>query len=175
MQLWELGSYVVTVVGLPVAIGIFLYEQRKERENEEEAGYLQLSDAYAKFLELVLANPDLQLRSLRRTPNLTPEQHERMLILFDELVSLFERAYIVLYDARLEGRALRRWRTWEDWIREWCRREDFRDLLADLLRSEDAEFAAYIRKLAAEEMAKERDRADAREIAIGEPPSRPSP
>jgi hypothetical protein len=154
-QAWELASYVVTVVGLPVAIAIFLYEQRKERENEEEAGYLQLSDGYARFLELVLAHPDLQLRSLRRTPNLTPEQQERVLLIFDELVSLFERAYIVLYDEHLEGRALRRWRTWEDWIREWCRREDFRDLLPDLLRSEDAEFAAYIRKLAAEEMAKE--------------------
>ena len=158
VQLWELASYVVTVIGLPVALGIFLYEQRKERENEEEAGYLQLSDAYARFLELVLEHPDLQLRSLKRTPNLTPEQHERMLLIFDELVSLFERAYIVLYDEHLEGRALRRWRTWEDWIREWCRREDFRDLLPDLLRSEDPEFAAYIRKLAAEEMAKEQDR-----------------
>jgi hypothetical protein len=152
LELWELASYVVTVIGLPVAIAIFLYEQRKERENEEEAGYLQLSDAYAKFLELVLANPDLQLRSLERTPNLTAEQRERVMVIFDTLVSLFERAYIVLYDPHLEGRALRRWRTWEDWIREWCRREDFRDVLPDLLSSEDPEFAEYIRKLAREEM-----------------------
>jgi hypothetical protein len=26
----------VTVIGLPLAIGVFLFEQRKERENEEE-------------------------------------------------------------------------------------------------------------------------------------------
>ena len=46
LELWELASYVVTVVGLPFAIGIFFYEQRKERENEDEAGYLQLAEAY---------------------------------------------------------------------------------------------------------------------------------
>jgi hypothetical protein len=34
---WELLSYIVTVVALPFAIGVFLFEQRKERENEEEA------------------------------------------------------------------------------------------------------------------------------------------
>lgn len=35
-DLWETASYVVTVIGLPVAIGIFIADQRKERRNEEE-------------------------------------------------------------------------------------------------------------------------------------------
>ena len=151
-QAWEVASYVVTVVGLPFAIAIFLYEERRERENEEEAGYQQLSDAYVKFLELVLANPDLKLRSLERTPDLNDEQRERVIVIFDILVSLFERAYIVLYEPDLEGKALRRWRTWEDWIREWCRREDFRDLLSDLLRNEDPEFSEYVLALATDEL-----------------------
>ena len=34
LETWELMSYVVTVIGLPLAIGVFLFEQRKERENE---------------------------------------------------------------------------------------------------------------------------------------------
>lgn len=50
---WELLSYVVTVVGLPVAIFTFWREQRKERENEDEETYQLLSDAYADFLKLV--------------------------------------------------------------------------------------------------------------------------
>lgn len=36
LETWELLSYVVTVIGLPLAIAVFLFEQRKERENEEE-------------------------------------------------------------------------------------------------------------------------------------------
>ena len=35
-ETWEILSYVVTVIGLPLAILVFLFEQRKERENEEE-------------------------------------------------------------------------------------------------------------------------------------------
>ena len=78
LETWELLSYVVTVVGLPFAIGVFLFDQRKERENEEEATWQQLSDAYIDFMKLVLANPDLQLRSQASTPDLTPEQQIRV-------------------------------------------------------------------------------------------------
>ena len=48
-------------------------------------------------------------------------------------------------------RQQRRWNTWEDYMREWCRREDFRALLPRLLIGEDAEFADVMRRLAAEE------------------------
>jgi hypothetical protein len=36
-------------------------------------------------------------------------------------------------------------------MREWCRRDDFLALLPQLLQGEDPDFAAYIRRLAAEE------------------------
>lgn len=36
-------------------------------------------------------------------------------------------------------------------MREWCRREDFRVVLPQLLRGEDPEFVAYIERLAREE------------------------
>jgi hypothetical protein len=58
LEVWELLSYIVTVFGLPLAIFIFLYEQRKERENEDEEIYQLLSDAYTDFLKLVIPNPD---------------------------------------------------------------------------------------------------------------------
>lgn len=32
LETWELMSYVVTVIGLPLAITVFLHEQKKERE-----------------------------------------------------------------------------------------------------------------------------------------------
>jgi len=148
---WELLSYVVTVVGLPFAIGVFLFEQRKERENEEEATWQQLSDAYIDFLEVVLAHPDLKLRSQGPTPDLTDEQRERMWVIFDMLISLFERAYLLVYEADMDEKQRRRWHSWEDYMREWCRREDFRARLPELLRGEDPGFSAYILRLAEEE------------------------
>jgi hypothetical protein len=78
-DLLELGSYAVTVFGLPYAAWAFWLEQRKERENEEEEAYQHLSDAYNDFLKVVLAHADLQLRTSQALPNPTPEQRERMM------------------------------------------------------------------------------------------------
>ena len=151
IETWELLSYVVTTIGLPLAILVFIYEQKKERDNEDEEVYQLLSDNYEDFLRMALGHPDLRLFSPEQTPELNDEQRERMLIIFNILISLFERAYLVLYEPKLSGKHKRRWLSWEDYMREWCRREDFRALLPVLLEGEDAEFGAYIRELAAKE------------------------
>jgi hypothetical protein len=151
IETWELLSYIVTVVALPFAIAVFIFEQRKERENEEDATWQQISDAYIDFLEVVLNNPDLRLRSQRATSDLTDEQRERMWVIFDMLISLFERAYLLVYEEDMDKKKRRRWHSWEDYMREWSRREDFRQRLPELLRGEDEGFARYIQRLAAEE------------------------
>jgi hypothetical protein len=152
-RLLELGSYAVTVFGLPFAVWVFLVEQRKERENEEEEAYQHLSDAYNDFLKTVLAHADLQLRSAAALPHPTPEQNERMLVIFDMLISLFERAYLVAYKPHMSPAEARRWNSWDDYMREWCRREDFFNALPLLLRGEDPDFQQYIRALAQQERA----------------------
>lgn len=148
---WELASYVVTALGLPVAILFFAWEQRKERDNEEEEQYQLLSDAYNDFLKVVLEHPDLQLRTNEPLPDPTPEQRERMLVIFDMLISLFERAYLVAFKPDMGETERRRWNSWDDFMREWCRREDFHNALPLLLKGEDPEFVSYIRRIAAEE------------------------
>ena len=138
MRDWlELASFIVTVVGLPFAIWVFVKQQRAERENEEEEAYLHLADAYNDFLKVVLANSDLQLRINTALPQPTAEQKERMLVIFDMLVSLFERAFLVAHKPEMTEPEQRRWNSWDDYMREWCRREDFHNVLAQLLRGED--------------------------------------
>lgn len=148
LEIWELLSYVVTVVGLPLAISVFIFEQRKERDNEEESVYQLLSDNYQEFLKIALENPDLRLFASEETASLSAEQRERMFIIFSMLISLFERAYLLLYEEKMTEKQLRRWRSWEDYMGEWCSRNDFRSALPALLRGEDPEFAAYIKQLA---------------------------
>jgi hypothetical protein len=148
---WELASFIVTALGLPVAILFFAWEQRKERDNEEEAAYQLLSDAYNDFLKVVLSHADLHLRTAEPLVEPSVEQKERMLVIFDMLVSLFERAYLVAYKPRMSETERRRWNSWDDYMREWCRREDFRNLLPLLLRGEDPEFQQYVRRIAHEE------------------------
>jgi len=149
LETWELMSYVVTVIGLPLAIFVFLYEQRKERENEEEEVYQLLSDNYQDFLKVALDNPDLKLFSSTISAHaLSEEQEERLLIIFTMLMSLFERAYLLLYEDEMSDKQARRWNSWEDYIMEWCCKPHFVARLPQLLRGEDPGFVSYVERLA---------------------------
>ncbi len=148
----EALSYIVTIVGLPFAIAVFIWEQRRERAGEDEELWQRLSDEYADFLTLVLQHADLQLMGASRKGDLTPEQTERRNILFEILISLFERAYILVYEENMDKQTARLWLSWEDYMRYWCRRDDFRGQLPSLLDGEDADFQKYIQRIATEEM-----------------------
>lgn len=148
---WEIASYVVTVVGLPMAILFYVLDRLKHRQQEEEEIYLMLADEYVDFLKLALEHPDLRLLDPAPTEGLNAEQISRKKVLFGILISLFERAYILTYEPGMRGAELRRWRSWEDWIREWCGREDFRSSMGEHLAGEDPDFAAYLQELAQSE------------------------
>lgn len=151
----EALSYVVTVVGLPFAIAVFLYEQRRERQNEEEELYQRLSDEYAEFLKIVLQHADLGLmRESVGEASFTEEQRERRGVLFELLISLFERSYLLVYEEHMKRQTQRLWMSWEDYMRYWCRRRDFRERLPELLEGEDPDFVAHISRIAAEEAAR---------------------
>jgi len=151
IEAWEIASYIVTVIGLPMAIFVYLLERKKERQGDHEEIYQRLSDEYREFLKLILENPDLHL--LRRgapVDDLSPDQAERRDVIFEILISLFERAYLLVYEEKMDVSNQRLWQTWEDSMREWCLREDFRSLLPLLLCGEDPEFGEHILALSKE-------------------------
>ena len=152
-MIWlEALSYVVTILGFPVAIFVFIYEHRRRLANEENEIHRNLSEEYDNFLRLVLDNADLLLLRRSTAPlTLTDEQSERREIIFRMLVSLFEKAFIILYSDDMGRDARRRWLSWEDDMREWCRREDFRTALPDLLEGEDDLFSKHIVAIAQSE------------------------
>ncbi len=89
-EAWEWASYVVTVFALPFGIAVFVHEQRRERQNEDEELYQRLSDEYAEFSKLLLSNTDLGLMTHpTQYRTLGEEQTERRNILFDILISSF--------------------------------------------------------------------------------------
>lgn len=152
LRFWEFASYVVTVVGLPLAVLVLWREARIERRNEmkeieqrEEETYLRLSEQYTDFLNAVLEYPELGLHPRLLPPTtLTTEQQARKLFFFEMLIALFERAFILLHRPGLDPQAERRWQSWADYINQWCTREDFREALPMLLHGEDEEFSRYI-------------------------------
>ncbi|MEW6414194.1 MAG: hypothetical protein AB1482_02960 [Pseudomonadota bacterium] len=148
MEWLEAASYLVTIVGLPLAIAVFVYDRRRDRQNDEEELFLRLSDEYADFMRLVIDNADLQLLSAKPRVALNEEQQERKQALFAILVSLFERAYVLVYEDDMSRQQARLWQSWTDYMHEWCAREDFRAALPGLLHGEDPGFVATIRRIA---------------------------
>ncbi len=156
LEQWEMASYVVTVVGLPFAIAVFILDQKKERQNEDEELYQRLADEYAEVSKILLDNADLQLFSGTNVPDeqLTAEQKERKKIIFDLVISLFERAYLLVYETHMSKQTKRLWATWDDTIRFWVKRSDFSAALDDLLIGEDPEFVQLILTIANSEKKK---------------------
>ena len=148
-ELFASSFYLVETFALPFAIIVYVIERKKERQADEEELYQRLSDEYMNFLKLVLDNADLQLLHRTLKPRaLTEEQLERRWALFGILVSIFESAYILVYEPRMPKQTRRLWSSWEDYMREWCRNEDFRKALPELLEGEDPDFQTHIRRIA---------------------------
>lgn len=86
----EALSYIVTILGFPVAIYVFAYEHRRRQRTEESELHRHLSEEYDNFLRLALDNADLLLWRRSSIPaSFTEEQLERRDLLFRMLVSLF--------------------------------------------------------------------------------------
>ena len=79
------------------------------------------------------------------------EAHALRELIYRQRVNDAARAYLLAYQDEMDTKQRRRWHSWEDYMREWSRREDFRERLPHLLRGEDPDFAAYIQRLAEEE------------------------
>jgi hypothetical protein len=136
----ELLNYFATVIGIPLAITTFVRQQRKERQNEEEEIYEKLMEHYAQVQTMLFEHPELDQhdKSLENG-----EDIRRQRILYDMLVSLFERAFILLHGE--DKPAYRRmWNSWNDYINYWARYQNFRNILPELMKGEDPEFVAFM-------------------------------
>ena len=152
MRLWEFMSYLVTVLGLPVAVVTIWRELRAERVNEakeieqrEDEIYVALSQQYSAILEAALAHPELDALDGSSGADLSPEQRRRQSIYYEMLLALFERAFILLYEDAPTGQGGRRWQSWADFFSYWLKRPDFARYVENNLQGEDEAFVAFVR------------------------------
>lgn len=143
IEFFELLSYIATVIGIPLAIVTFVYQERKERQNEQEEIYDKLMDHYAEIQEKLFEYPELDMHS-EESPD--PETKRRQYILYEMLISVFERSYILLAVEK-DPAYQRMWNSWVDYIREWLNKPNFVAALPRLMKGEDPDFVAYIAKL----------------------------
>jgi hypothetical protein len=137
----EALSYIATIIGIPIAIGVFLYEKRKDRAASELETYMRSNDKYIGYLTLCLQYPELggfdnfPDEEEVKLSNLSPEQ----LTLFTVLISTMETGFL-LY--RTQGSAIRdsQYRGWYEYMIYWANRDAFRRAWRALSTQFDKDF-----------------------------------
>jgi hypothetical protein len=141
------------LMGIPIAILLYLFNKRKERRDKDYGTYDSLDDKYIDYLKLCLQYPHLDVADIPR-PNaaesaaaeLTPEQQRDELMVFSVLLSIMERAYLMYKDRWYNVKEVQ-WNGWEDYIRGWLDRPNFRRALDELLQGFDQRFVDYMEDL----------------------------
>jgi hypothetical protein len=143
LQCFEFLSYVATIIGIPLALWVYLQQEQKERQAEQEEIYDKLMDHYDHILGRLFEHPDIDQHN---KPIDDPELSRQQKILYEMLINLFERAFILLYGEK-EPAYRRMWNSWEDYIALWVSRPNFHEMLPILIKGEDPDFVSYIARL----------------------------
>lgn len=137
-------AHIVTILGLPWAIIILYKEKKKERLDREHGTYDALDDKYIHFLELCLERPEVDLFDVPININNPEDKNTRDgKILFLILISILERAYI-MYSDQSSSIKRKQWSGWVEYIDDYCKRKNFRELWEELSDQFEAEFVSFI-------------------------------
>lgn len=140
-------SSIVIIAGLPASIVAYVIDKRHAHDTGIDEVYVKLGDSYFEFIKLTLGLPELDIWEKHDNEGLDSRMLGQKWALFDFLIALFERAYILTFEKNKFTVTARRWRSWEAFMREWCERPDFREWLPELLEGEDPEFEAFMLEL----------------------------
>jgi hypothetical protein len=145
----EALSYAATIIGIPVAICVFLIEKRKDRRQAEMDAFREADARYVSYLTLCLEHPDLKgFDPCCYSEGATKSGlNAQALTLFTVLVAMLESSYILYRDQRPAIRA-KQWQGWHDYMVDWARRPEFRRAWPIVLRSQfDTDFVQYMDKI----------------------------
>ena len=144
-QYLEVATFVITILGVPAAIFIYVKEQRLQREEREYGTFDALDNKYIEIQQLCLDYPELDIFD---TPYESPQeltepqkkQEEAILLI---RISLFERAYLMYQRAPTKAKN-DQWLGWDVEIKEWLDRDNFRKVWDEHGEYYDQDFYTYL-------------------------------
>jgi hypothetical protein len=144
-DIFEILAHIATVLGIPVAILIFFNEKRKERRDREYGTYDALDDKYQDYLRLCMDNPELDVyyAPLESMSESSREQKIRQWAMFEILLSLLERAYLMYQDQSSEIKKTQ-WLGWDRYMHDYAKHEIFRNLWHRMSAEYDSSFVEYM-------------------------------
>jgi hypothetical protein len=147
-EIVEIFSYIATILGIPIAIILFINEKRKERRDREYGTYHALDEKYHDYLKLCMENPELDLydRPIEKKVQLTAEQKIRQYAMFEILVSLLERAFLMYHDQASSIKKAQ-WEGWNLYMQDYARSSTFGELWKLRGTEFDEDFTNHMNKI----------------------------
>ena len=128
-QYLEIATFLITILGLPFALYIYINEQKAQRAEREYGTYDALDDKYIELQQLCLQYPKLDIfDSPFVNPNtLTEEDQKQEEAILLNRISIFELAF-KKYQREPAQAKDNQWDGWEIDILEWLERENFKNI-----------------------------------------------
>ncbi|PCJ32914.1 MAG: hypothetical protein COA90_01380 [Gammaproteobacteria bacterium] len=128
----ELATFLITIMGVPAALFIYLREQHNQRTEREYGTYDALDDKYIEIQQLCLEHPSLDVfdSPFVNPPALTEEQKKQEEAILLIRISIFERAFLMYQRTRSQAKK-DQWEGWEIEINEWLARDNFKAVWAE--------------------------------------------
>lgn len=139
-----------TFLGIPLAISVLIRDRRQAQELRELETYRALQSEYSEFLKFCLNHPNLPLHDWKPDleKHLSPEEEKQKMVAYEILVSMFESAFFLYHFNHRSEFKRRQWTGWEEYIREWATRKDFKESWREHLGYQfDSEFVAYVNRI----------------------------
>ena len=118
---------IITILGLPAAIFVYLQEQKSQRSEREYGTFNALDEKYIEIQQLCLEYPELDVfdSPYDNPKELSEEQKKQEEAILLVRISIFERAFL-MYQRTASQSKKDQWEGWEIEIKEWFSRGNFR-------------------------------------------------
>ena len=136
---------VATAFGLPIAAFVFWREKRRERHDREWGTYNSLDEKYIEYLKMCVEFPELDAYNYQLEDNvqLTNYEKTQRVALFEILVSILERSYLMYFDQSSKIKE-KQWVGWHNYIVGWKKDPRFAELWPKVSEQYDSDFVAYV-------------------------------
>ena len=122
IQILELITYLITIIGVPFAIYSYLREQKLQREEREYGTFDALDDKYIEIQQLCLQYPNLDVfdTPYNNPKTLSEAEQKQEEAIFLIRISIFERAFL-MYQRENDKAKTCQWEGWDIEIKEWLK------------------------------------------------------
>lgn len=140
---FELFSYLATILGIPIAIIVFIKDKRNSRKIKEREALFTSHALYVDFLKICLEHPELEIYFFTYRNKDYSLSKKKEMIAYEILIAYLESAYIQYADQSMKVKE-NRWIGWEKLIKDYSKLDTFLEVWNLTKNDWDKDFRLFV-------------------------------